>query len=101
MVQLPIDHSFIPQQFVKFFFLWQEEMIRQVVHFRVARWCGLRICQIVCRRLLEIVTMPGKSPGNLTALPTYVHEKLQRSYGGIIYYMYFEPAIRLIVYVYS
>jgi len=26
MVQLPFDYSFRPQQFVEFFFLWQEEM---------------------------------------------------------------------------
>ena len=37
MVQLPIDHSFIPQQLVEFVFFRQEEMIRHRIHFRETR----------------------------------------------------------------
>ena len=37
MVELPIDHGFIPQQLVEPFFLRQEEMIRYGLHFLIGR----------------------------------------------------------------
>ena len=48
MVELPIDHSFIPQQSVELFLLRQEEMIRHGIHFRVAQGYRVRFSWIVC-----------------------------------------------------
>jgi hypothetical protein len=60
MVQLPVDHRFIPQQFVELFLLRQEEMIRHGVHFWVARWGRFRRPKPGARSPLEVA---GKKSG--------------------------------------